>query len=56
MSQLYTDISETTANVDYILTIVQRRWGEDYTLVTNDGLELLDSPGTRGKNLSKSAT
>ena len=51
VSQLYTDIVESTANVDYILTVVQRRWGEDYTLVTNDGLELLDSPGTRGKNL-----
>ena len=50
LSQLYTDITDTTANVDYILTIVPRRWGEDYTLVTNNGLELLDSPGTRGKN------
>ena len=38
------------------LTTVQRRWGKDYTLVTNDGLEPLDSPGTRGKNLNKSAT
>ena len=46
LSQLYTDIVESTANVDYILTVVQRRWSEDYTLVTNDGLELLDSPGT----------
>ena len=26
LSQLYTDISETTANIDYILTIVQRRF------------------------------
>ena len=51
LSQLYTDIVESTANVDCILTVVQRRWGEDYTLVTNDGLELLDSPGTRGTNL-----
>ena len=51
LSQLYTDIVESTANVDYILTVVQRRWSEDYTLVTNDGLELLDSPGTRSTNL-----
>ena len=50
LSQLYTDIVESTAIVVYILTVVQRRWGEDYTLVTN-GLELLDSPGTRGTNL-----
>ena len=46
VSMLYTDIVESTANIDYILTVVQRHWGEDYTLVTNDGLELLDSPGT----------
>jgi len=48
LSQLYTDIGESTANVDYILTVVQRRWGEDYTLVTSDGLELHESSGTRG--------
>ena len=46
LRQLYTDKMESTANIDYILTVVQRRWGEDYTLVTNDGLKLLDSPGT----------
>ena len=51
LSQLYMDITDTTANIDYTLTIiVQRRWGEEFTLVTNDGLELLDSLGTRGKN------
>ena len=49
LSQLYTDITDTTANIVFTLTIIQRRWGEEFTLVTNDGLELLDSPGTRGK-------
>ena len=50
LRQLYMDITDTTANIDYTLTIVQRRWGEEFTLVTNDGLEFLDSLGTRGKN------
>ena len=39
---------ESTANVEYILTLVQRRWGEDYIIVTNDGLQLEDSPATQG--------
>ena len=51
LSQICTDIVESTAKVDYILTVVQRCWVEDYTHVTNDGLEFLDSPGTQGTKL-----
>ena len=48
VNQTYIDLVESTANVEYILTLVQRRWGEDYIIVTNDGLQLEDSPATQG--------
>ena len=37
-----------TANVNYIQSIVQRRWGSGYILVTADGLEIEDISGTQG--------
>ena len=46
--QLFVDITEATANVQYVQSVVQSRWGPDYILVTADGLQLDDSPGTKG--------
>jgi len=48
-AQMHLDISE---NVRYILEEVQRRWGEEYMLVTLDGLELEDCEGTQGKQVA----
>ena len=50
-AQMHLDISESTANVKHILEEVQQRWGEQYMLVTVDGLELEDCEGTRGKQV-----
>ncbi len=47
-TQLYIDISEHTANVEHILREARGRWGDNYVLVTIDGLELQDSEGTKG--------
>lgn len=47
-SQTYIDLVETTANLEYIMGVIHRRWGSEYILVTNDGLELEDSPATQG--------
>ena len=46
--QLYIEVHETTANVEYILDEVRARWGASYVIVTNDGLKLEDSPATQG--------
>lgn len=46
--QLYICLTESTANVDYVLHTVKRRWGEDQVLVTADGLKVEDSAGTQG--------
>ena len=47
-SQTYIDLLETTANLEHITDVIHRRWGSEYVLVTNDGLELEDSPATQG--------
>ena len=48
ISQTYLDIVESTANLEHILSIIHKRWGTEYTIVTSDGLPLEDSPATQG--------
>ena len=45
--QTFVDVIESTVN--YIRNAVQKRWGEEYILVTADGLEIEDSSGTQGR-------
>ena len=47
--QTFVDVTESTSNVNYIRNAVQKRWGEEYTLVTADGLEIEDSSGTQSR-------
>ena len=47
-NQTFVDITEATANVNYITAAVQRRWGSDHS-VTSDSLQLDDSSGTQGE-------
>ena len=47
--QMWVDVSDATANVNHILSAVQRNWGTDQVLVTADGLKIEDSSGTQGK-------
>ena len=48
-AQMHVDVTESTANVEYVLNEVQQHWGDQYVLVTVDGLELEDCEGTKGK-------
>ena len=48
LGQTFVNVNEANANVDYITSVVQRRWGSHYILVTADGLEIEDSSGTEG--------
>ena len=43
LNQTFITVTDTTANVDYISSAVQRKWGADHVLVTADGLRLDDS-------------
>ena len=42
------EITESNANVPALLVAVRTEFGEDYTIVTGDGLEVKDSFGTQG--------
>ena len=48
VGQMYVPVHETTANVPHVLSAVQQEFGQSYIIVTADGIELQDSPGTQG--------
>ena len=50
LGQTFVSMSEATANVMYISSVIKQKWGEDYVLVTSDSLQLEDSSGTQGKS------
>lgn len=50
--QMFLDLVEGTANVDYILANIHRKWGHEYRLVTSDGMQLEDSPATQGTDVN----
>ena len=49
IGQTFMDVTESSANVHYIGNAIQRKWGNDYILVTGDGLQIEDSCGTQGR-------
>ena len=48
IGQTHIELTEETANLTYILEIIHKQWGEEYKLVTNDGVEFEDSPAIQG--------
>ena len=46
----YVELKPSTANVTYIQSQIQKIWGNEYIVVSNDGLQIHDSPATRGKS------
>lgn len=46
---LYVELKPSTANVNYIQSYIQKTWGSQYIIVSNDGLQIRDSSGTRGQ-------
>ena len=47
-NQTFVDVTDTTANLHYVSSAIQRKWGSEYVVVTSDGLKLDDSSGTQG--------
>ena len=52
LGRTFISVSEATANDIYISSVIRQKWGEDYVLVTSDGLQLEDSSETQGKYYS----
>ena len=48
LGQVFIDVTETTANITYITSFIQQKFGLDHVIVTGDGLKIEDSPGTQG--------
>ena len=48
------DINQATANVLHITEMVQAKWGHDYQILSNEGLPIGDSIGTRGITILQS--
>ena len=44
----YISIDHSDIGVETVKREIRRRWGEDYTLVTAEGAEILESTGTTG--------
>ena len=49
MEQIYNDLTEKIASAVTIKSAVQEEWGDAYTVVNADGLEVGDSAGTTAK-------
>ena len=47
---IYVELKPSTANLTYIQSQIQKIWGNEYIVVSNDGLQIHDSPATRGKS------
>ena len=47
-AQMHIDVNEKTANLDHVTKEMQQRWGQEYVIVTADGLQLEDCEGTQG--------
>ena len=50
-SAMHVEVTEETANINHIVQSVKDLCGSQYIVVTVDGLEMEDSPATRGKLL-----
>jgi len=46
--QLHIHLTESTANVDSVVSTIQQARGSDHIMVTSDGLRIDNSPATRG--------
>ena len=47
-SQMFIELTESTVNVNHIISAVRYQWGQDVILVSSDGLEFQNSQGSQG--------
>lgn len=47
---MYVELKPSTANVNYIQSYIQKTWGSQYVIVSNDGLQIQDTSATRGQS------
>ena len=52
IKQTFIELVDSTANIDFILSIARQRWAKEYALVTQDGLRIDNSPVTQGQSMT----
>ena len=52
VAQMFVDITETTANVEHIHAAISSCWGDNYLLVSVDGLQIEDSLATQSMQVT----
>ncbi len=45
LGQTFIDLTEATANIHYVTSVVQQKIGSDHVVATGDGLKIEDSSG-----------
>ena len=45
---MYIGMTEQNANINYVTEEVRKHWGEEFTIVSNDGIEIADTATTQG--------
>ena len=48
LEAMYIELKASTANISYVRSVVQERWGEKYIVVSYDGMQIGDSSVTQG--------
>lgn len=48
IESMFIEVTSSNANIGNISSCVKKKWGDDYNVVTKDGLEICDSTATRG--------
>ena len=48
LGQTFIPLSDSTANIHHVTSVVKAEFGDEYVVVTADDLEVRDSAGTRG--------
>ena len=51
MEKGYVDMKSSTANITYLQSCIKKMWGEEYSVVSNDGLPIVDNQASRGKQV-----
>ena len=49
LSSTYVEVTEGTANVQFLSQAIQGKWGGDHVIVSADGLIIEDGTGTQGE-------
>ena len=48
--QTFVTITESSAHINFLVTVARQKWGSEHAIVTKDGLKIDNSLATQGTN------